>query len=72
MNNKTIVKNAAKYFLAILTTIYLWQFAGKMATEKNDISNIIGYIIYFVMAISWFLMIKRDITIAVSKFKNVK
>jgi 4-amino-4-deoxy-L-arabinose transferase-like glycosyltransferase len=70
MSNKTIVKNATKYFLAILITMYLWQFAGRMATEKNDISNIIGYIIYFAMSISWFLMIKRDITISVGKFNN--
>ena len=70
MSNKTIVKNATKYFLAILITMYLWQFAARIATEKNDISNIIGYIIYFAMSIRWFLMIKRDITISVGKFNN--
>lgn len=67
MSNKTIVKNATKYFLSILVTMYLWQFAGKLVTAKDDIQNIIGYVVYFVMSITWFLMIKRDITIAVNK-----
>lgn len=70
MSDKTIVKNATKYFLAILVTIYLWQFAGKMMTAKNDIENIIGYIVYFAMSIFWFLMIKRDITIAANKMNK--
>lgn len=70
MSDKTIVKNAIKYFLAILVTMYLWQFAGKMVTAKNDIENIIGYVVYFVMSISWFLMIKRDITIAANKMNK--
>lgn len=70
MSNKTIVKNATKYFLAILVTMYLWQFAGKMVTAKNDIENVIGYVVYFVMSISWFLMIKRDITIAANKMNK--
>ena len=42
MSDKTIVKNATKYFLAIIVTMYLWQFAGRMVTAKNDIENIIG------------------------------
>lgn len=70
MSDKTIVKNATKYFLAILVTMYLWQFAGKMVTAKNDIENIIGYVVYFVMSIAWFLMIKRDITIAANKLNK--
>jgi hypothetical protein len=70
MNNKTIVKNATKYFLAVVVTMYLWQFAGNLVSAKNDIENIIGFSVYFVMSISWFLMLKRDITIAASKFKK--
>lgn len=70
MSDKTIVKNATKYFLAILVTMYLWQFAGKMVTEKNDIENIIGYVIYFGMSVAWFLMLKRDITITVKKLNK--
>lgn len=70
MSDKTIVKNATKYFLAILVTMYLWQFAGRMVTAKNDIENIIGYVIYFGMSISWFLMIKRDVTIAANKLNK--
>lgn len=70
MSDKTIVKNATKYFLAILVTMYLWQFAGKMVTAKNDIENIIGYVVYFVMSIAWFLMIKRDFTIAANKLNK--
>ena len=70
MSNKTIVKNATKYFLAVIVTMYLWQFAGKLVTAKNDIENIIGFVVYFAMSISWFLMLKRDITIAVSKLNK--
>lgn len=70
MSNKIIVKNATKYFLAVIVTMYLWQFAGKLVTAKNDIENIIGYTFYFVMSVSWFLLIKRDITIMIGKMKN--
>jgi len=70
MSNKTIVKNATKYFLAVIVTMYLWQFAGKLVTAKNDIENIIGFVVYFAMSISWFLMLKRDITIVASKLNK--
>ena len=72
MTNKTIVKNATRYFLAVLVTIFLWEFAGKMMTAKNDIENVFGCTVYFVILIGWLLMLKRDVMIVVSKFKKQK
>ena len=70
MSNKSIVKIAARYFLAVLVTIYLWQFAGKLLTAKNDIENVIGSFVYFAIVIIWLLMLKNDVMIVVSKLKK--
>ena len=70
MSYKTIVKNATKYFLAVLITMYLWKFAGNLMSAKNDIANIAGFVIYFAMLIGWLLMLKQDITILINKLNK--
>lgn len=70
MSNKNILKNATKYFVAIVSTIYFWQFAGRLGTAKNDIENMIGYFLFFAMAMIWFFIIKNDIKAVFNKKKE--
>ena len=63
MSNKTILKNAAKYFFSVIFTMHMVQFAGSTLTMKNDFANIMGATIYFALLMAWFFMIKHDVSV---------
>lgn len=35
-----------KYFCITNTVMYGWQFASKFASAKNDLENVVGFVLY--------------------------
>ena len=35
-----------KYFCITISVMYGWQFASKMASAKNDVENVVGFVFF--------------------------
>ena len=51
-----------KYLLAILISMFLWNYAGQAMTAKDDIANVLGVGLYFAIVCLWIWLIGRELT----------
>jgi hypothetical protein len=52
--------------------MYVWQFAGKLATAKDDFQNIIGSALFAGLFLTWVLVFKHDLGKVVEKVGGKK
>ena len=64
-SNRNIAKYCSKYFFLLLISVFAWDTAGRLSTEKDTISNIMGSTLFAGLFLSWVLILKSDVTKAV-------
>ena len=64
-SNRNIFKYCSKYFFLLMITTIAWDTAGRLSTEKDTISNLIGSTLFAGLFLGWVLILKSDVTKAV-------
>jgi hypothetical protein len=57
---KTIILKLAKYMAAFVVTMFLWNYAGQAISAKDDLANIGGVILYFLMVSGWIWLLGSE------------
>jgi len=65
-SNRNIFKYCSKYFFLMVFGAIAWDTAGRLSTEKDTISNLIGATLFAGLFLGCILILKSDI----SKFIN--
>jgi len=60
MKNKTIIWYVLKYFVLISGGFIAWQYAAKLATERDDLKNLIGYALFTGIVLTIVLTLKSE------------
>ena len=67
INPWKIIGKVAKYLIALVLTMLLWNLGGSMVTEKDTFAVVGGFGVYFAILAMWVVLIAKEINSAAKK-----
>jgi uncharacterized membrane protein len=72
INPWKIIGKVAKYLIAVVLTMLLWNLGGSMVTEKDTFAVVGGFGVYFAILAMWVIIVAKEINAAAKKVMDTE